>query len=148
MGRWDNKPTEGYDKFNPRDDLPERDEWQEANNTDFNWREIHPNDHPRGCTCPKHEWAKERARSKHMFPITYRYCPDHYQLYLDTQEEMWSKLKWYQKIIIRFLKWRKLIRVVKLTAMESDLCFMCKYGTGGRGGGGIKRPPPLTPDMP
>lgn len=143
MGRWDDKDTDGFDKYKkPTDEEVEK--WQKEFDTDFNYKETKWINHPKGCKCPKHEWAKEQAKSRRDFPIVFRYCPDHFKLWHETKEEMYKGLKWWHKLILKFYFWRKLIIIQELKYAQSDLCIWCRFGTGGRGG---KKINPLAPDM-
>jgi hypothetical protein len=145
MGRWDDKETDGFDKFSAVPDK-KRDDWQMENNTDFDWKETPYNDHPRKCTCPKHEYFLEQRKSRRTLPILYKYCPSHFKIWNDTKDEAMKRAKWWQRFLGRIIFKLGWVKIVCLTEMQSDLCLWCKYGSGGRGGG-IKHDP-LSPDMP
>lgn len=143
MGRWDNKETEDYDKFADHEEYDEEVErFKEEFNVDFNYKEEKWINHPEGCRCPKHEYFEEKRRSFSGFPIIYKYCPEHFKLWHETKDEMYSNMKWWQRLLIKFYLWRKMLRIEELKYAESDMCIWCRFGTGGRGGGGIKQDPP------
>lgn len=143
MGRWDDKETEGFDKYKPPTD-EEVERFQKEFDTDFNYKEEKWINHPKDCKCPKHEWVEEQRKARKSLPITYKYCPEHFKLWHETKDEMYKGLKWWHKIILKFYFWRKLIVIQELKYAQSDLCIMCRFGTGGRGGVKID---PLSPDM-
>lgn len=141
MGRWDDRPVRDFDQDKPSKEA--LDEWNKAFDNDFDWKETEWTKHPKGCNCPKHEYFEEQRKSQRHFPIVYKYCPDHFKAWYDTKDEMMRKLKWWQRQMVKFLFWRKLVIIKELTHAQSDLCIWCRFGSGGRG---IKTSP-LTPDI-
>lgn len=121
----------------------------DRNYPDFDWRNTPGYKHPGGnkkCPCPKHEWMREqinigkqtrkeerknRVRSKEMSPlITLRFCPDHYRVYF---EEVIPDLPLKYRLVSRFMIWIGGVKIVKLDHRGSDLCFFCRFGSGGYG---------------
>lgn len=121
-----------------------RDDWQKEHNTDFDWRETPLNKHPNGkkCTCPRHEHLKEIAiQTVNTFDsIRIKLCPDHYKAWVDTSDEMWSRMKWWQRIISKIALKLGWVKIIELKYAQSELCWWCKYGSGGRG---IKHTPTI-----
>lgn len=109
---------------------------------DFDWRETPAENHPRKCRCPKHEYIEERIRSIGL-PFIVRLCPPHYKVYWETFDEIYDKLPTLQKFLYKAMTKLKWIKVEALKYMQSEMCFWCKFGTGGRG---IKTT--IAPDMP
>lgn len=99
---------------------------------DFDWKETPPNEHPKKCRCPKHEYIEEMLRTTGL-PLTIKLCPPHYKAYWETEKEMMSKLSWIQKRFYNLMKKMKLFIIKELKHVESDICFWCKFGSGGRG---------------
>ncbi len=118
----------------------DRDEWQEANNTDLNWRETKLSEHPKGCNCPKHEYMEEKLKTQEL-PITYKYCPQHFKAWHETKNDMFKNLKLWEKYILKYMFWSGMIKIIELKYAQSDICMWCRFGSGGRG---IK----LKPHMP
>ncbi len=98
----------------------------------FDWKETSSLDHPDKCRCPKHEYIEERIRSVGL-PFIIRLCPSHYDAYWETHDEMLKKLSKFHRFLYKFMVKLEWIIIVKLKHMESELCFWCKFGTGGRG---------------
>ena len=107
---------------------------------DFDWRNTPAYKHPGGkdCPCPKHEYVREQinytkqvnAGGKDKASVTLRFCPDHYRVYVDeVVPSMPFKYRMFTKIALRV----GAIRVVRLGHMQSDICFYCKFGSGGYG---------------
>ncbi len=146
MGRWDNRGARDFDKHKP--DKNALDEWNKKNNNDMDWRETPNAQHPKDCNCPKHEYVKDLVRSKKQVkdhsPIKIRLCPPHYKAWWETKDEMYKELNWWQKIMLWFALKIGAIEIVELKHMQSELCYWCKFGSGGRG---IKVDP-LSPDQP
>lgn len=103
----------------------------------FDWKETPDKEHPGGrknCKCPRHEAYKEMSKTgieTMNIPIRLKLCPPHYKLHMETKDDLIAKeslkIRILYKIFARFL-----VKVVELTYMQSDLCFMCKFGSGGR----------------
>jgi len=108
----------------------------------FDWKETPSYKHPKKCRCPRCEHFKERIKTG-GFPIIIRLCPPHYDAYWETFDEAYKRIPFLQRMLYRMMVKLKMILVQKLKHMEAELCFWCKFGSGGRG---IKKP--LAPDMP
>lgn len=98
----------------------------------FDWRETPLEKHPKHCRCPKHEYIQERIALKD-YPIILRLCPPHFKAYYESYDIEVKKLKWHQKLILKIVLKLKMVVIKELTHMESELCFWCKFGSGGRG---------------
>ena len=109
---------------------------------DFDWKETPAENHPYKCRCPKHEYIEERIRSIGL-PFIMRLCPPHHKVYLETFAEAYKKMPIIMKLLYKVLTKLNYIRVELLKHIESELCFWCKFGTGGRS---IKTT--IAPDMP
>lgn len=143
MGRWDDRPARD---FNP--DKYVLDDWNKANNNDFDWKETPVNEHPVNCNCPKHEHIRDltatRKQTQDTSPIKIRLCPEHFKAWHETKGDMYKHARWWQKIIVWIALKRGWLQIIELKYMNSELCYWCKFGSGGRG---IKVDP-ITPDMP
>jgi len=111
---------------------------------DFDWKNTPAYKHPGGkdCPCPKHEYIREQisvAKSisankeknndnKHRAQITLKFCPDHYNVYFD---EVIPSMPLKYRLMTKFALKIKAILIQKLTYMQSDQCFYCKFGSGG-----------------
>lgn len=137
MGRWDDRPTRDFNIGGGRDD------WNKEFDNNFDWKETPLNKHMKKCNCPKCEYFIERRKNPSL-PIVYKYCPAHYKVWFETQNEMMNRLNWFQRQVIKFLFWAKVVVIKELTYAQSDLCFWCKFGSGGRG---IKDPPTIAPEQ-
>jgi hypothetical protein len=112
---------------------------------DFDWKNIPAYKHPGGkdCPCPKHEYIREQinvAKSvsqsgKDVAPefrqraqVTLKFCPDHYDVYFnEVIPSMPMKYRFMTKVALKL----GAITIQKLTYMQSDQCFYCKFGSGG-----------------
>jgi len=108
--------------------------WDDKDEFGFDWRETPSSDHPgRGkkCPCPKCEAIREKVNDikNNGLPIILRLCPDHFRVY---QETMYDGLTWFEKQMSKLFTKLKIIEVRQLAYMASDLCFYCKFGSGGR----------------
>lgn len=121
-----------------------RDEWQKEHDTDFDWKETPADDHPKKCTCPKHEYWHSFMKTNKEIPILLKYCPDHYKAWFETQDEMYRLTKWWKAIILKFFFRIGAFKIHKLTYALSADCIWCRFGGGGRG----RKIDPLTPDLP
>jgi len=107
----------------------------------FDWRETPFKDHPKGCFCPKHEQVREMIRqSKQTGKIIYRYCPPHYKVWAEEFEKEMKKAKWFTRQMVKLALRLKVYEIRELKYAESDLCFWCRFGSGGRG---IKHSPTI-----
>ena len=86
---------------------------------DFDWKNTPAYKHPGGknCPCPKHEYIREQINYTKQInesgkdsKITLKFCPEHYQVYMN-----------------------EVIPAMPLKYMESELCFYCRFGSGGHG---------------
>jgi hypothetical protein len=107
---------------------------------DFDWKNTPAYKHPGGkdCPCPKHEYIREQINfaktvnqtSKDPTKVTLKFCPEHYDVYMnEVIPSMPLKYKFLTKIALKI----GAIQLEKLTHMQSDLCFYCKFGSGGHG---------------
>ncbi len=105
---------------------------------EFDWKNIPAYKHPggKGCPCPKHEYIREQInftkqvneKGKEPSKVTLKFCPDHYRVYMDEViPAMPLKYKLLTKIALKL----GAIQVEQLKYMESELCFYCKFGSGG-----------------
>ena len=60
--------------------------------------------------------------------VTLRFCPSHYKVYI---EEVIPSMPLKYRILTKIALRLGAIKVVQLTHMQSDLCFYCKFGSGG-----------------
>ena len=106
----------------------------------FDWKNTPAYRHPGGkdCPCPKHEYIREQMRHTEMLNasgergerVTLKFCPDHHDVYLnEVIPSMPFKFRMLTKIALKI----GAINVVKLGHMQSDLCFYCRFGSGGHG---------------
>jgi hypothetical protein len=110
----------------------------------FDWKNTPAYKHPGGkdCPCPKHEYIREQINvaknisankeknntNKHRAQITLKFCPDHYNVYFD---EVIPSMPLKYRLMTKFALKIKAILIQKLTYMQSDQCFYCKFGSGG-----------------
>ncbi|MDP2668071.1 MAG: hypothetical protein Q8O65_05105, partial [Nitrosopumilaceae archaeon] len=60
--------------------------------------------------------------------VTLKFCPDHHDVYMkEVIPAMPLKYRLLTKIALKI----GAIQIEKLTYMQSDLCFYCKFGSGG-----------------
>ena len=107
---------------------------------DFDWKNTPAYKHPGGkdCPCPKHEYIREQINfaktvnqsSKESARVTLKFCPEHYKVYM---EEVIPSMPLKYKILTKIALKIGAIQLEKLTHMQSDLCFYCKFGSGGHG---------------
>ena len=104
----------------------------------FDWKNTPAYKHPggRNCPCPKHEYIREQInftkqvneKGNDASKVTLKFCPEHYRVYLDEViPAMPLKYKLLTKIALKL----GAIQIEQLTHMQSDLCFYCKFGSGG-----------------
>jgi hypothetical protein len=117
----------------------------EKNFPGFDWKNTPAYKHPGGkdCPCPKHEYIREqinvaKTMSEHntqtspefrqKAQVTLKFCPDHYEVYFnEVIPSMPFKYRLMTKIAVKL----GAISIQKLTYMQSDQCFYCKFGSGG-----------------
>jgi hypothetical protein len=117
----------------------------EKNFPGFDWKNTPAYKHPGGkdCPCPKHEYIREQINvaktmsehNKEASPefrqkaqVTLKFCPDHYEVYFkEVIPSMPFKYRLMTKIAVKL----GAISIQKLTYMQSDQCFYCKFGSGG-----------------
>ena len=108
---------------------------------EFDWKNTPAYKHPGGkdCPCPKHEYIREqinfakqmnneRGSNRESSRVTLRFCPDHYRVYVD---EVIPSMPLKYRILTKIALRMGAIKVVQLKYMESELCFYCKFGSGG-----------------
>lgn len=109
---------------------------------DFDWKNTPAYKHPGGkdCPCPKHEYIREQISvaknissnnsSKHnsRAQITLKFCPDHYNVYFD---EVIPSMPLKYRLMTKFALKIHAILIQRLSYMQSDQCFYCKFGSGG-----------------
>ena len=78
---------------------------------DFDWKNIPAYKHPGG-------------------KVTLKFCPDHYKVYMD---EVIPAMPFKYKLLTKIALKLGAIQIQKLNHMQSDLCFYCKFGSGGHG---------------
>ena len=107
----------------------------------FDWRNIPAYKHPGGknCPCPKHEHVKEQVKyakqanktsKEYIPPNILNFCPDHYKVYFN---EALPAMPFKYKMIAKFAIKIGLIKIKQLKYMETDLCYYCRFGSGGFG---------------
>jgi hypothetical protein len=117
----------------------------EKNFPGFDWKNTPAYKHPGGkdCPCPKHEYIREQINvakttsenSKETSPefrqkaqVTLKFCPDHYEVYFkEVIPSMPLKYRLMTKVAVKL----GAISIQRLTYMQSDQCFYCKFGSGG-----------------
>lgn len=105
----------------------------------FDWKNTPTYKHPNGrdCPCPKHEYIREQIRHTRNVnmssrgraeQVTLKFCPDHHDVYInEVIPSMPLKYRIMTKIALKI----GAVRIVVLSHMQSDLCFYCRFGTGG-----------------
>ncbi len=111
----------------------------------FDWKNTPAYKHPGGrdCPCPKHEYIREQINFTRQInddarrgkkgatepaKVTLKFCPDHYRVYMDDViPSMPLKYKILTKIALKI----GAIHIEHLTHMQSEMCFYCKFGSGG-----------------
>ena len=107
----------------------------------FDWKNTPAYKHPGGknCPCPKHEYIREQikftkqvneAGSDASARVTLKFCPDHYDVYI---KEVIPAMPLKYKILTKIALKIGAIQIEHLTYMQSDMCFYCKFGSGGHG---------------
>lgn len=106
----------------------------------FDWKNTPAYKHPggRNCPCPKHEYIREQInftkqvnqKGNEPSKVTLKFCPEHYKVYLD---EVIPAMPLKYKILTKIALKLGAIQIEQLTHMQSDLCFYCKFGSGGHG---------------
>jgi hypothetical protein len=103
----------------------------------FDWKNTPAYKHPggRNCPCPKHEYIREQMgvadqvnKSGGSGRITLKFCPDHHRVY---KEEVIPSMPFKYRIPAKFALKIGAIKIQVLDYMQSDLCFYCKFGSGG-----------------
>ncbi|MDA0757020.1 MAG: hypothetical protein O2864_06945 [Crenarchaeota archaeon] len=107
---------------------------------DFDWKNTPAYNHPGGknCPCPKHEYIREQINfakqvnkaGSDAARVTLKFCPDHYQVYI---KEVIPSMPLKYKILTKIALKIGAIQIEQLTHMQSDMCFYCKFGSGGHG---------------
>lgn len=105
----------------------------------FDWRNTPGDEHPGGlrCPCPRHEHLRElmihtrQARdSGHAAVPSLRFCPEHYKVCM---EEVIPALPLRKRWTLKFAMRLGIVRFIELDHIKSDLCFYCRFGSGGHG---------------
>ena len=117
----------------------------EKNCPGIDWKNTPAYKQPGGkdCPCPKHEYVREQINlaktmsehNKETSPefrqktqVTLKFCPDHYEVYFkEVIPSMPFKYRLMTKIAVKL----GAISIQRLTYMQSDQCFYCKFGSGG-----------------
>jgi hypothetical protein len=117
----------------------------EKNFPGFDWKNTPAYKHPGGkdCPCPKHEYIREQINVaktvsqnnkeasqefRQKASVTLKFCPDHYEVYFnEVIPSMPLKYRLMTKVAVKL----GAISIQKLTYMQSDQCFYCKFGSGG-----------------
>ena len=100
----------------------------------FDWRNTPAKDHPGGknCPCPRHEYFRERLTRTQLKAndnsVIFRFCPDHYKLYFDV---VVPSASFVRRTLLKFFIRIGWIKIKQLRYMESEMCFYCKFGSGG-----------------
>ena len=112
----------------------------ERDHPGFDWKNIPAYKHPGGkdCPCPKHEYVREQIKfTKNVHDsggkataVTLKFCPDHHRVYRD---EVIPSMPFKYRVMTKIALKIGAIRIELLNYMSSDLCFYCKYGSGGYG---------------
>ena len=107
---------------------------------DFDWRNTPDHKHVGGvkkCPCPKHEHIREQIKyarianktsKKVVRPNIYNLCLEHYAVFF---EEAIPNTPFTRRLFSKFAIKTGLVKITKLTYMESERCFYCKFGSGG-----------------
>ena len=89
------------------------------------------------CPCPKHEYVREQVKFTKQVNetgkdarVTLKFCPEHYNVYMN---EVIPAMPMKYKILTKIALKIGAIKVVVLKHMQSDLCFYCRFGSGGHG---------------
>lgn len=110
----------------------------------FDWKNTPAYKHPGGkdCPCPKHEYIREqinftrqindanKGTDKDIQRVTLKFCPEHYKVYIN---EVIPSMPLRYKILTKIALKIGAIQIEHLTHMQSDMCFYCKFGSGGHG---------------
>ena len=106
----------------------------------FDWKNTPAYKHPGGknCPCPKHEYIREQInftkqvneKGTEASKVTLKFCPEHYKVYMD---EVIPAMPLKYKILTKIALKIGAIQIQHLTHMQSDMCFYCKFGSGGHG---------------
>lgn len=105
---------------------------------EFDWKNTPAYKHPGGkdCPCPKHEYIREQINvartvgrnSNQASRVTLKFCPDHYRVYMkEVIPAMPLKYKLITKVALKI----GAIKIEELKYMQSELCFYCRFGSGG-----------------
>nr|AIF13287.1 hypothetical protein [uncultured marine thaumarchaeote KM3_61_F08] len=62
--------------------------------------------------------------------VTLKFCPEHYDVYMN---EVIPAMPLKYKILTKIALKMGAIKVLVLKHMQSDLCFYCRFGSGGHG---------------
>lgn len=103
----------------------------------FDWRRTPDSKHPDGldCRCPRHEYFREQKRyltdanaSGHFTVPSIKLCPGHYDVFVGEMIDRLPTIKrWTWRLLIRV----RLLKIIRLPEMNSEDCFLCRFGSGG-----------------
>ena len=105
---------------------------------DFDWKNTptYKDAGGKNCPCTKHEYVREQISFTKQIngsgkdaKVTLKFCPDHYRVYMD---EVIPSMPLKYKILTKIALKIGAIKIIILRHMESDLCFYCRFGSGGR----------------
>ncbi|MBM2818433.1 MAG: hypothetical protein HW410_115 [Nitrosarchaeum sp.] len=88
---------------------------------EFDWKNTPAYKHPGGkdCPCPKHEYIREQIHFTKQV---------NYRVYI---EEVIPSMPLKYRILTKIALKLGAIQVEQLKYMQSELCFYCKFGSGG-----------------
>jgi hypothetical protein len=112
---------------------------------DFDWKNTPAYKHPLGkeCPCPKHEYIREQiniaksvsTNNREVNPeqrpkaqVTLKFCPDHYNVYFD---EVIPSMPFKYRLMTKIALKIGAVVIQRISYMQSDQCFYCKFGSGG-----------------
>lgn len=112
---------------------------------DFDWKNTPAYKHPLGkeCPCPKHEYIREQiniaksvsTNNREVNPeqrpkaqVTLKFCPDHYSVYFD---EVIPSMPFKYRLMTKIALKIGAVVIQRISYMQSDQCFYCKFGSGG-----------------
>ena len=102
--------------------------------SDFDWKNTPSREHPRKCQCPRCEFMQEKInlvkQTGQPLKIVLNFCPSHYDVYMNHGV---AQLNVISKFFLKLAMKLGTLEIRKLKYMESDICYYCKYGDGGRG---------------
>ncbi len=70
----------------------------------------------------------ETSDVRYKSPVTLKFCPDHYHIYFD---EVIPSMPFKYRLMTKIALKLGAISIQKISYMQSDQCFYCKFGSGG-----------------